>query len=185
MIAPLILALVSLFGIALALYVGQPDVLLLAVPCLLASLILLLRSLRSKDPLEWVILDGSNLMHWKEGEVSLTPVREVVAQLTALGMTPGVVFDANAGYKIADRYMHHWAMAKQLGLPEDRVMVVPKGSQADPFVLQAARDHGARIVSNDRFRDRAEAHPEVIMPGHLIQGGYREGKLWLDLGDKG
>lgn len=38
---------------------------------------------------------------------------------------------------------------------------------------------GARIVTNDRYRDWAEAHPEIATPGHLIRGGWREGKLWL------
>jgi len=38
-------------------------------------------------------------------------------------------------------------------------------------------------VTNDRYRDWAEAHPEIKEPGHLIKGGYRDGKVWLDLGD--
>ena len=120
-------------------------------------------------------------MHWKDGVVAISSVREVVDALKARGFTPGVVFDANAGYKIADRYLHHDAMARQLGLPEDQVMVVPKGTQADQVVLAAARDHKARVVSNDRFRDWAEAHPEVAAPGHLVRGGFAEGKLWLEL----
>jgi len=36
------------------------------------------------------------------------------------------------------------------------------------------------VVSNDRFRDWAEAHPEVLEPGRLIRGGFRGGKLWLE-----
>ena len=35
-------------------------------------------------------------------------------------------------------------------------------------------------VTNDRFRDWADVHPEVREPGHLIRGGYRDGVLWLD-----
>ena len=189
MIAPLTLLLAALASLAYAVMSGTTDLLLLAVPCALASLYLLLRALlhRKKAAQQWVIIDGSNVMHWNEGAASLTPVREVVEQLKARGLTPGVVFDANAGYKIANRYLHHYAMGKLLGLPEDQVMVVPKGTQADPIVLAAARDHAARVVSNDRFRDWATAHPEVANPGHLIRGGYRDGTLWLDLDppDKG
>lgn len=199
MIAPLILLLTSLAGLAVALWAGATDLALLAVPCVLASLFLLLRAWlgRKRAPggqvrpipprrrksrrQQWVIVDGSNVLHWKDNVAAIATVREVVAHLTARGFTPGVVFDANAGYKIADRYMHHYAMARQLGLPEDRVMVVPKGTPADPIVLAAARDHRARVVSNDRFRDWADAHPEVTKPGHLIRGGYRDGVLWLDL----
>ena len=92
------------------------------------------------------------------------------------------VFDANVGYKTIGRYLHNGELAKQLGLPEDRVLVVPKGTQADPYLLITARDLGARVVTNDRFRDWVEAHPEVCEPGLLIRGGYHEGKLWLEDG---
>lgn len=92
-----------------------------------------------------------------------------------------MVFDANAGYLVSDRYLHHGGFGKLLGLPEDRVMVVPKGSPADATVLLAARDLGARIVTNDRYRDWADRHPEVREPGYLIRGGYRDGRLWLGL----
>ena len=60
-------------------------------------------------------------------------------------------------------------------------MVVDKGNPADPILLSAARDLGARVVSNDRFRDWRENHPELGNPGHLIRGGYRDGRLWLDI----
>ena len=72
-------------------------------------------------------------------------------------------------------------MGKPPDPPADRAMVVPKGSQADPFLLEAARDQNARIVSNDRFRDWAEQFPEVAEPLRLIQGSLRNGILWLDL----
>jgi hypothetical protein len=185
MLVPLVLLCVSLAGVALALLSGQSGLLLLALSCAVASILLVVQALRRRGRLKkqprWVIVDGSNVMHWKDGVVAISSVREVVDALKARGFTPGVVFDANAGYKIADRYLHHDAMARQLGLPEDQVMVVPKGTQADQVVLAAARDHKARVVSNDRFRDWAEAHPEVAAPGHLVRGGFTEGKLWLEL----
>ncbi len=68
-----------------------------------------------------------------------------------------------------------------IGLPGDQVVVVPKGTVADLTVLAAARDLGARVVTNDRYRDWAEQHPEVREPGHLVRGGYRDGQLWLNL----
>ena len=60
------------------------------------------------------------------------------------------------------------------GRPEDALAGVEQA-------VAAARDLGARIVSNDRYRDWAADHPEVATPGHLVRGGYREGALWLDL----
>lgn len=66
-----------------------------------------------------------------------------------------------------------------------QIVVVPKGTQADSHILTAARGLGARIVTNDRFRDWADMFPEVHDKGHLIRGGYRDGVLWLDLVDRG
>jgi hypothetical protein len=187
MIVPLILFLFSLAGIAASLTLpGLSDLILLAAPCALASLFLLLRAFsrrtkgRDQPPQKMIVINGSNVMHWKDGTPQISALREVVQHLTALGYNPGVVFDANAGHLMTGRYQHHGAMSKLLGLPEDRVMVVHKGTQADPTILAAARDLGARIVTNDRYKDWADTHPEVREPGHLIRGGFRASKLWLD-----
>jgi len=129
-----------------------------------------------------ILIDGSNVMHWRDNVPSLAPVQEIVARLRQAGFTPGVVFDANAGYKLEGRYRDDAAFARQLGLPPAQVLVVPKGQPADPVILAVARERGARIITNDRYRDWAEAHPEVSDPGKLIRGGYRDGGLWLDIG---
>lgn len=183
MIAPIFLFAVSCLGLAAALFLpAWSEWRLLAGPCVLASLYLLVQAIRNRQPLApWIMVDGSNVMHWKDGTPQIETLREVVQRLVELGYTPGVVFDANAGYKISGRYQHDGALGRLLGLPESRIMVVGKGTPADPMLLEAARDLGARIVSNDRFRDWAEDHPEVREPGHLIRGGYRDGALWLEV----
>jgi hypothetical protein len=203
MIAPVVLLALSLVGVGVALGApGLSDLLLVAVPCALAALYLLVRASYRRDdpdwpkpdrrptsplgrwkkaPPKWIVVDGSNVMHWRDGQPGLEPVRDVLDHLTRQGYTPGVVFDANAGYLISDRYMHHDAFGRMLGLPEHRVMVVPKGTQADATVLLAARDLSARVVTNDRYRDWADQHPEVREPGYLIRGGYRDQVLWLAL----
>ena len=136
---------------------------------------------RRAAPKKWIVVDGSNVMHWKGQAPQISTVKAVVESLQALGFGVGVVFDANVGYKIGDRYLDDREMARKLGLPEARVLVVPKGTPADPYLLNAARDLGARVITRDRFRDWAEAHPEVKEPGFLIRGGYRDsGELWLD-----
>ncbi|MBL9047250.1 MAG: hypothetical protein JNK34_08065 [Tabrizicola sp.] len=127
----------------------------------------------------WVLVDGSNVMHWLDRTPSLDPVKAVVAQLAAQGHVAGVVFDANAGWKLMGRYLHDGDFARLLGLESRQVLVVPKGTQADPFLLETAKEFGARIVTNDRYRDWAEAHPEVLEPGFLIRGGMRDGAVWL------
>ena len=183
MIAPLVLVLLSLALAGLGVQPGRSDLLLVALPSLLASLYLLARAAlhpKAKAP-KWIVIDGSNVMHWADNRPQVATLRAVIDHLTRLGFAPGVVFDANAGYKLSDHYQHDFALGRLLGLPEDRVLVVAKGTQADPILLSAARDLGARIVSNDRFRDWTEDHPEVNDPGHLVRGGFRDGKLWLDL----
>jgi hypothetical protein len=60
-------------------------------------------------------------------------------------------------------------------------MVMYKGVQADGYILKSAQDLRARVVTNDRFRDWQDEYPEVLVSGYLVQGGFREGKLWLDI----
>lgn len=204
MLLPLILLIVSLSGLVAALTLpGMSDFTLLAGPCVVASLILLIRARsgaagseragkpapggfrgRRKAGTRWILVDGSNVLHWRDNVPDIATLREVIAQLTAQGFTPGVVFDANAGYMVSGKYQHDKALGDLLALPEDRVIVVQKGQPADPVLLAAARDLGARIVTNDRYRDWAESFPEVRNPGFLVRGAFRDGRLWLDLEEK-
>lgn len=186
---PLFLFLASLVGIGVALSVpGWADLAPLAGLCAFAGLILFFAALLRVEPRStaaprWVIVDGSNVMYWKGDTPQIDTVREVLDRLAALGFTPGIVFDANAGHLLAGKYLHHAAIAELLGLAEDRVLVVNKGTPADATILAVARDLGARIVSNDRFRDWLDQHPEVDLPGALIRGGFEDGALWLALED--
>lgn len=127
-----------------------------------------------------VILDGSNVMHWNGETPRLATLRDVIAECRIQGHEPGVIFDANAGYLLADRYLDDRHFAKLLDLPDDRVVVVGKGEPADPTILAAARELGAKVVTNDRYRDWAAEYPEVATAGHLIRGGFRDGNLWID-----
>ncbi len=127
-----------------------------------------------------ILVDGSNVMHWKDNRPDIAPLRQVVQELRARGFTPGVVFDANAGYKLEGRFMNDRALGRMLGLPADQVLVVPKGTPADAWLLDAARQFKARIVTNDRYRDWAEAYPEVRTAGLLVPGGLREGVVWVE-----
>lgn len=189
MVVPVLLLLLSLVGVAVALFLpGYEDFILLAGPCAIAALVVLLRALvaRIKAPPDpeaepnRILIDGSNVMHWKDNTPQIATLREVIGHLRGLGFAPGVIFDANAGYLLKGRYKHDDAMAGYLGLAEDWVMVVPKGTIADSYLLTVARDVGAPIVTNDRYRDWAGEYPEITQPGRLIRGGYRDGVLWLD-----
>lgn len=191
MVAPFVLILIS---IAIAGYSAVKDgpilsdLVLLSAVMTFASLILLVRAIVARlrrvagDAPPWILVDGSNVMHWRDKTPQLATVQDVLQVLKARGFSPGVVFDANVGYKVAGRYQDDRELARILRLPEDRVLVVPKGSQADPYLLQSARDLGARVVTNDQYRDWSEEFPEIRNKGFLIGGGYRAGKLWLDDG---
>ncbi len=204
MIVPLLLFLISMVGVLAAVFdPALSDWLLIAGPSALAALYLLLRHRppakppepaappktttrrfapkpRSTGPRNWIVIDGSNVMHWNDNTPSLDTLKEVIARLQGLGFDPGVVFDANAGYKTLGRYVDDAEMAGRLGLDADQTLVVPKGTIADTIVLAAARDIGGRVLSNDRYREWAEDFPEVATPGHLVRGGYRNGELWLE-----
>jgi hypothetical protein len=183
---PIVLFVLSLSSMAL--FWTSPDLYLLAVLAAVASAVLLVMAGakrkvpdRQKVPKQRVIVDGSNVMYWHNNTPQLATVVAVLQHLTDVGLTPGVIFDANAGYLLEDRYLHDHAFAKRLGLSTDVVMVVPKGVQADGYILKSARDLGARVVSNDRFRDWAAEYPEVAQRGHVISGAWRDGEIWLDL----
>ena len=191
MIAPGALFVVSLAGLAATLLMpGLADLVVLAAPVVLAAVVVLVRAAAGGrrtappplPPPRPILVDGSNVLHWGGEGPRIETLRAVLFQLSERGYQPGVVFDANAGYLIAGRYLDDAPLAQVLDLPVERVLVVPKGSPADPVLLQVARDMGARIVTNDRYRDRAECHPEVGQPGFLVRGGVRQGGIWLDLG---
>lgn len=134
---------------------------------------------KTTDEEAWILVDGSNVMHWQDNTPAIAPLTGVIMRLTGLGYVPGIVFDANAGWKLQGRYLRDSELAWLLGVEDRQVLVVPKGTQADPYLLETAREFGAKIVTNDRFRDWAEQHPEVQEPGFLIRGGMRDGQLWL------
>lgn len=182
---PLLLILcLSLAGLTAALLVpGWADLILIALPSALASAVLLLRELRNRltrPPSGSLIIDGSNVMYWRDNTPHLSTVKDVVHHLQARGFGVEVFFDANAGYLLANKYQHDAALSRQLGLPKSRVTVVPKGTPADPLILTAARDRRARVITNDRFRDWAGDYPQITAPGFLIKGGFGKNGLWLN-----
>lgn len=126
-----------------------------------------------------ILIDGSNVIYWQNNTPQLEPLRQVVQDLSRQGLKPGVVFDANVGYKLTGQYLGEGDLSRLLSLPRDQIFVVPKGTQADPYLLETARDLKAQIVTNDRYRDWVDTYPEVAKPGTLIRGGLSDGKVWL------
>lgn len=153
---------------------------------LLATLLVLdlRRRLRARRAaLPQAVLDGSNVMHWGEGGPKLATVAAVLRLAEARGYEAGVIFDANAGYLIAGHYMNEVQFAKALAVRAANVLVVPKGTQADPYLLDYARKTGAILISNDRFRDRIAEYPELAVPGRRVPGGIGAAGVWVNLPD--
>ncbi|WP_248411228.1 hypothetical protein [Aliiroseovarius sp. S2029] len=138
------------------------------------------RLTRASAARKWIIVDGSNVMHWQDGDPSFQPLRDVAENLVAGGYSPHFFFDANAGYILADRYLHDRDFEKMLNLRRGKVTVVSKGTVADQAILGAARKLNAVVVTNDRYRDWADQYPEVTQQGFLLKGRYGAHGLRLD-----
>lgn len=103
-----------------------------------------------------VIVDGSNVAHSSEGdEARLHNVVLVVEKLIEEGYDPIVVADAALRHQIDDKEGY------ERRVEEGKIRQAPAGTDADFFILSFARELDCVIVSNDRFRDRAEAFPEA------------------------
>jgi hypothetical protein len=130
---------------------------------------------RRRPPVAWIVVDGSNVMYWEAETPSLDTVRHVLRAVESEGLVPVVWFDANVGYLISGTYLGPETLARKLGLRQGQVLVAPKGTPADPLLLEEAARLGARVVTNDRFRDWAADHPIVLEPGALVRGRVRDG----------
>jgi hypothetical protein len=103
-----------------------------------------------------VIVDGSNVAHSSEGERALLGNIKVVRdKLVEEGYEPVIVADAALRHQIDEE-----AAFEQM-VEAGEIRQAPAGTDADYFILSFARELEATIVSNDRFKDRLQAFPEV------------------------
>ena len=105
---------------------------------------------------EIALVDASNVAHSTEGaEARLANILAVREKLRAEGVEPVVVADAALRHQIDDRVGYERLVDAGI------VRQAPAGTDADYFILSFARELDARIVSNDRFRDRAKDFPDA------------------------
>ena len=128
----------------------------------------------------WIVVDGSNVLYWDRETPDLQSVRHVVGILKSEGFDPVVWFDANVGYLIGSRFMGAAVLADALGLPRRQVYVAPKGTPADPLLLEGAEALGARVVTNDRFRDWEDRFPRIREDGFLVRGFITSNEIGLE-----
>ena len=148
---------------------------------LMLALFIAIKVARRPKP-NYIVVDGSNVMHWEDETPNLQSVVHVLRALESEGFTPVVWFDANAGYLTVGRYMGPGRLARLLDLYERQVQVAAKGTPADPLFLEAAVKLGARVVTNDRFRDWVEEFPQIREDGFLVRGRMSRDSFELELG---
>ena len=103
-----------------------------------------------------VIIDGSNVAHSSEGDKALLEnIKLVRDKLIEEGYQPVIVADAALRHQIDD------GSAFEKLVENGTIKQAPAGTDADYFILSFARELDANIVSNDRFKDRVDAFPEV------------------------
>jgi hypothetical protein len=108
----------------------------------------------SNDASPRVLVDASNVAHSTEGgEARLRNIRLVEDKLRDEGLEPIIVADAALRHQIDDK------AAYEKLIDEGKVHQAPAGTDADYFILSFAREMDARILTNDRFRDRAKDFP--------------------------
>ncbi len=190
MLIPLILALASLAAMA-AFLPPEGGALeggfLAATAAAAVSLLLVLRAAirarrvrAARRARTWVVIDGSNVMHWEAGRPSMAALSAVLGEVRRVGLTPLVWFDANAGYELAGRYMNEIALSRALGVAREQVRVAPKGTPADPLILCDAVALQTGVITNDRYRDWAQHFPSVTEPGVLLRGRVEGGTARID-----
>ena len=102
------------------------------------------------------IVDGSNVAHSTEGgSARLENIILMRDKLIEKGLDPVLVVDAALRHQIDDTSGYEQMVEK------GEVKQAPAGTDADYFILSFARELGARIVSNDRFRDRMPEFKDV------------------------
>jgi hypothetical protein len=114
------------------------------------------------------VVDASNVAHATEGgEARLANIELVQQKLREAGFETLIVADAALRHQI-DRRADYERL-----INDGLVHQAPAGTDADYFILSFAREMNARILTNDRFRDRAKAFPqerERIIRYMIVQG---------------
>lgn len=111
----------------------------------------------SEQPEEKVaIIDGSNVAYSTEGGgARLANIRLVMEKLREDGFKPIVFVDAALRHQIDEEAAYEDLVENGI------IRQVPAGTDADYFILSFAQELDSAIVSNDRFRDREAAFPDL------------------------
>ena len=129
------------------------ELLIVVVGLLLVFVYLVLRALKPVDaerldPDKYIVVVGSNVMHWG-GEPSVLVLSRVLVALGDKGLLPIVYFDANVGYKLWGRHTDAAHIGPKIGFSPRYISVVPSGVIADESLLEFAIENNLRVVTHD------------------------------------
>jgi hypothetical protein len=120
-----------------------------------------------------VLVDASNVAHANEGaRASLANLLAGRDKLDSEGLEPVFVADAALRHQIDDPDGYERLVER------GAVRQAPAGTDADYFILTFARELGAAVLSNDRFKDRIEQYADVRE--RIIRYMILEGEVVLE-----
>ena len=126
-----------------------------------------------------VIFDGSNIYHFgHDNKLDAQLLGAIAHQLRAEGYRIVCFFDANIFHRLSEHgafpsdQRHSIAMLDDIfGLRLDEIYVVPKGVQADKYVLDSLKHLPISFaVTNDQYRDYAKKYPTVMKGNQWRKG---------------
>ena len=126
-----------------------------------------------------VIFDGSNIYHFgHDNELDAQLLGAIAHQLRAEGYRIVCFFDANIFHRLVEHgafpsdQRHSMAMLDDIfGLRLNEIYVVPKGVQADKYVLDSLKHLPISFaVTNDQYRDYAKKYPTVMKGNQWRKG---------------
>ena len=117
-----------------------------------------------------IVVDGANVAYAERSHDGEPKVSNLVAMRSLLeekGYEPLIIVDASLIYEVDD------GAQLEVLLDEQAIRQAPADTDADYFVLETAREHDAKIVSNDQYEayaDRFEQIEERRIPFMIIKG---------------
>jgi len=133
-----------------------------------------------------VVFDGSNIYHFGlDHKIDALPLGALVSALRSEGYRIVCFFDANiyftlrenGAFKRGNSRFSIRIIQKIFELEENEIYVVPKGVQADKFIVETLSHLPISFaVTNDRFRDYEDVYPFLTEDNQWRKGVKIQGR---------
>lgn len=117
-----------------------------------------------------IVVDGANVAYIEKSENGGPKIDNILAvdrELKDKGYEPIIIVDASLQYEIDDAEHFETLINNQT------IRQAPAGTDADFFILETAREHKAKIVTNDRYKDYQDKYnwiEKARLPLMIING---------------